>query len=91
MYPLIIVLVAIIVATIAYNGHIEQNDIAISLLALLGTFLGATFAFRLNEHKEQQKIAEPKKVALNRALFVLSRQYNAVKCIYKLMENYKSD
>ena len=50
---------------------------------MLGTFLGALFAFRLNENKENAKTEKERQAALNRALFVVARQFNATKSLSK--------
>ena len=90
IYAVIIVLAAIVLLAIGYNGQLTQKDIAPSLLALLSTFLGATFAFRLNEDQEAQKLEASKRAALNRAIFVLSRHHNAIRQRFKDIQAYKS-
>lgn len=90
IYVTILLLVALIVIVIALNGELGQKDVGTALLALMGTFLGATFAFRLNEDKEREKELALNRAALNRSLFVLSRQYNALHQLHSEMSKYKS-
>jgi hypothetical protein len=68
-----------IIITLAYYFYfINLQDIARSALALVGTFFGATFAFRLNQSKESFQLHLKRRESLNRAIFILIRQYNAV-------------
>ncbi len=90
IYAAIIILAAIALLAIVYNGQLAQKDIAPFLLALFGTFLGATFAFRLNEDKEMRKLEASKRTALNRAVFVLCRQHTAIRQLLKEIQAYKS-
>jgi len=73
------------------HGDIGPKEIGTAFLAMVGTFLGALFAFRLNESKENTKIEKERMAALNRALFILARQYNAILSLDKAMVPYKSD
>lgn len=57
---------------------IEMKDISVSALALIGTFFGATFAFRLTERKEYLQLHQNRRECLNKAIFILIRQLNAV-------------
>ncbi len=75
----LITIAAIGICTLLYiQGELGLKGIGTSVLALFGTFLGATLAFRLNEQKEEAETARKKREALNRALFVLIRQHNAI-------------
>ena len=86
-----IVLCAIALIGVAfYFEKLELKDIGTGLLALLGTLLGATLAFRLNEDKESKKEIATRRTALNRALFVLARQKNAVNLIARELEPFKT-
>ncbi|WP_331352663.1 hypothetical protein [Cellvibrio sp. UBA7671] len=60
------------------SNIIEMKDIAASALALVGTFFGATFAFRLTERKEYLQLHQNRRESLNKAIFILIRQLNAV-------------
>lgn len=73
-----------------YLDKLELKDVSTGLLALLGTLLGATLAFRLNEDKEEKKENATRRSALNRALFILGRQKNAVALIAREMEPFKT-
>ncbi len=80
---------AIIAVTLAFlQGEIGTREIATSVLALLGTFLGATFAFRLNQDKEDKMLHKKRREAINRAMFILARQANAVHQLRRDYEKY---
>jgi hypothetical protein len=70
-----------------FSERLELKDLIAAALSLLGTFLGASFAFRLTQDSEHRKQRSQQKEALNRALFVLARQMNA---IYNLKKDYDS-
>jgi hypothetical protein len=91
VFGFIFVLCAAVVGAGVYSGVIATKELATSLLALLGTFLGATLAFRLNEDRESTKEQAARRLALNRALFVLARQQNAVQLISRELEPFQSD
>lgn len=75
----IITLAAIaVVCLLSYQQKLELKDLGTACLGLFGTFLGATVAFRLNEQKERNELQAKQRAALNRALFVLVRQQNAM-------------
>ncbi|RFA36522.1 hypothetical protein CAL65_11190 [Alkalilimnicola ehrlichii] len=57
---------------------------------LLAAFLGAYFAFTLNEQRELRKARNEQKVALNRSLFVLARQANAIENYYRQVAPFTS-
>jgi len=84
-YGLLAVAAVVIIGAAFYQGVIGTKELSTTILALLGTFLGATFAFRLNQDKEEKKLHETRREALNRALFVLARQANA---IHQLRQGY---
>lgn len=82
-----IAIAAIAAVVLAFQqGAIGAKEIATAVLALLGTFLGATFAFRLNQDKEEKKLHKERREALNRAMFILARQANAV---HQLKRDYE--
>jgi hypothetical protein len=85
VYACIAVAAGSVVAIAMYGGAIGAKEVATAILALLGTFLGATFAFRLNQDKEDKKLQLIRREALNRAIFVLARQANA---IHQLKRDY---
>lgn len=78
----------IIVALLICIGELSWKDASTAILALFSTFLGATFAFRLNENKEEEKIRSLQKEVINHSLFILLRQYNALALIKKKIEIY---
>jgi len=90
LYTLIVIAIVAFIVLASYNGKVTQNDFATSFLALLGTFLGATLAFRLNENKELAKLHATQRESLNRAIFVLARQHNALHQLKNDLDKYKS-
>jgi hypothetical protein len=80
----------VVVAALATNVVTLKEAVA-PLLSLFGTFLGATFAFRLTEEKEARKLLATRREAMNRALFVMIRQANAVRQLARDFEKYKSN
>jgi hypothetical protein len=91
LYAIIIIVVAGTVIFLIYTGIISAKEVSIAFLASLGTFLGALFAFRLNENKETIKKLSGQRASLNRALFVLARQRNAVNTFGKYLVPFKSE
>ena len=89
LYGGIIFAVAGSVMYFIMQGNIGQKEVGAAFLAMVGTFLGALFAFRLNESREDTKLEKEHKAALNRALFIIARQYNAVCSLAKDLEPYK--
>ena len=89
-YAAIVMCAIALIGGAFYLEKLELKDIGTGLLALLGTLLGATLAFRLNEDKESKKEAAAQRSALNRALFVLARQKNAVALIARELEPFKT-
>jgi hypothetical protein len=83
LYYLLVVAIVGGAVWIAASGGISEKEIGSGLLALIGTFLGAFLAYRLNEHREDTKERAQRKIALNRALFVLGRQINALSYIWR--------
>jgi hypothetical protein len=87
-YGAIFVLVVAVIAWTWWNKQIGEKEIGAAFLALLGTFLGAMLAFRLNEDREENKLAKERRAALNRVLFVLIRQHNATQQLLKEFDAY---
>lgn len=90
IYPTALGAAALSVALVLDIGAISSKDLIAPLLSLFGTFFGATFAFRLNEEKELRKLLELRREALNRALFVLIRQANAIHQLKQEFERFPS-
>ena len=87
----VITLLSIAVVVILYlTKIIELKDIGTSILALFGTFLGATLAFRLSEAKEAENSKRLQREAMNRALFILIRQINAITQILRDFNKFPS-
>lgn len=91
LYPGIFAGVVLAGALLLAGKIITEREVASSLLALFGTFLGALFAFRLNEHKEDLKTSRERRDKLNRALFVLARQTNAIVNVHLELQKHKED
>lgn len=78
VYVVFVMAAIAVVAIIWALGGLTEENIATALLALLGTFAGAMFAFRLNQNKDQEAESHRQKLALRRAMFVIARQLNAI-------------
>lgn len=91
VFATILAAVFVTLAVLLVEGSIGNKEIGSALLALVGTFVGAGLAFRLNERKENLAEARRQKIALNSALFTLIRQYNAMRCLQKQMAPYQQD
>lgn len=88
----IITIIGLIICIVLYGkGDLVLKDIGTAVLALFGTFLGATLAFRLNEQKEKNNEEKKQREALNRALFILIRQHNAIIQLKREMDKHSSD
>jgi len=88
----VITLAAIaVVCLLTYQKTLELKDLGVACLGLFGTFLGATVAFRLNQQKEEREVRAKQHAALNRALFVLVRQQNALTQLRSDFEKYSDD
>jgi hypothetical protein len=61
------------------------------ILPAFTTFLGAVLAFRLNSLKDEREDLRKKRLALNLALFVLVRQFNAIKNILNQIEPLRNN
>ena len=79
------------IAFALYEGKLELKDVGTGLVALVGTVVGATLAFRLNAGREHQRDQAAQRAAMNRALFVLARQWNALKLLAREVEPYKTE
>lgn len=91
LYLCILLAVATAIVYFIVQGSIGQKEVGTAFLAMVGTFIGALFAFRLNEAKENTKINKERKAALNRALFILVRQYNAMRFLADQLAPYKTE
>jgi len=60
------------------DSSMEFKDYIKAGATLFAAFLGATFAFRLNDNKEKRKESLKNKESLNFAMFTLARQANAI-------------
>lgn len=89
-YPFVFVVAALAIALAVYIDALSLKELVTPILSLYGTFLGATFAFRLNEAKEMRKLSNSRREALNHALFVLIRQANAIHQLTRSFEKYPS-
>ncbi|MFZ2269311.1 MAG: hypothetical protein WAV95_17185 [Azonexus sp.] len=90
-YPIIFACVLLVLFLAVTSEIISPRDLAIPLLSVIGTFLGASYAFRLNEDKEHRKLDAARREALNRALFVMARQINAIHQLTSDLTTYQSE
>lgn len=84
-------LLAVSIALLVVRDVLTEREVAGALLAMLGTFLGALLAFRLNERKDELKIAKTQRQDLNTALFILARQCNAIGGLHDALSKFSSD
>ena len=69
----------------------KSYDYLIRVLTVaVGGFIGAFSAFWLKSYEEEKKDKEKQKKALNSALFVIIRQINAIQCIKRDLEKFKT-
>ncbi|MCR3959584.1 hypothetical protein NUK42_12605 [Aeromonas veronii] len=69
----------------------KSYDYLIRVLTVAaGGFIGAFSAFWLKSYEEGKKDKKKEKSALNSALFVLIRQINAIQCIKRDLDKYKT-
>lgn len=84
------VFIAVLVCYVAialgalYFG-VKFKELISPLLSLVGTFIGALFAFKLTQIKEDEKEHAKRRDAINRTIFLLSVQSNA---IWQLREEF---
>lgn len=90
IYVLMIIASIIIVVLSLYFRTIDLKDVITGIIALFGTFIGATFAFRLNENKELEELNSKRMDAIRMALFVLIRQHNAIQGMLEEYNKYES-
>lgn len=91
LYAAIILIVGTAVVWSISTGALTGKEVSVAFLASIGTFLGALFAFRLNENKDAFKKLSEQRAALNRALFILARQRNAVESFKKHLQPFKNE
>ncbi len=84
--------IALLIGLIAsiLGGIIDASVAVAAGATLLSAFIGAYLAFALNDRREAAKKSRENKAAMNRSLFVLARQSNAVENYKRLMAEYKS-
>lgn len=94
------VLLALLLLNVWYLSSlaIEEQILPVSLdylykgiTVLIGAFVGAFSAFKLNSKKEERKTYSLQKLAMNKAIFINIRQINAVKNMHKLFSKYDSE
>ena len=90
VYPVALIAAALAATAAVLFGELKVKDLLTPLLAIFATFFGATFAFRLNEAKELRALSNSRREALNRALFTLIRQANAVRQLTRDFQKYSS-
>ena len=91
LYVGFIALAAFALILFVRDGSFGESQIATSIFALIGTFFGALFAFRLQESKEKAKEVKARKTALNRALLVLGMHHNEIQNYIKELSPYVSE
>lgn len=82
VYPISVFGAVVIIGLLYITSNLTLGNFGSALLALLGTFFGALFAFRLNERKDVDKERSRRISALNRAILVLGAQHNEIRALY---------
>jgi hypothetical protein len=85
-----IVIIAFVLWLFAPHG-LAAKDIGSAILAGISTLIGAFYAFRLSERKEKEGERARRIHALNKALFSLGRQVNAIQYIRVEISPYDTD
>lgn len=88
VYPIALAAIAVIAVAAVWTDLLSLKDLVTPMLSLFGTFLGATFAFRLSEEREERKLRDAQREALNRSSFVLIRQANAIDQLVRDFERF---
>lgn len=70
---------------------LAPKDIGSAILAGISTLIGAFYAFRLSERKEKEGERARRIHALNKALFSLGRQVNAIQYIREEVSAFDTD
>ncbi len=86
---LVVLVVAMAIVTCALFGGVTPEDLLSWLIPVLGTYFGASYgasyAFKLQQGKDEASAERAKVDALNRALMVMCFQYNEVASIWAKM------
>lgn len=90
LYIAIVAAAVVALLVLLSREAVEFKDIGTGLLALVGTITGATLAFRLNESREREREDANRRTALNAALFLLARQWNALRQLERDLAPYKT-
>jgi len=69
-------------------GWMSPKDLVGWLIPVLGTYLGASYAFKLQKRKEDASAERAKVDALNRALMVMCFQYNEIASTWSKMRPF---
>lgn len=91
IYAALAVVASCALILLVADGSFDRTDVASGLFALFGTFLGALFAFRLEQYRERLREGAAQKAALNRALLVLGYHHNGIRNYRDEMLKYKSE
>lgn len=85
-----IAILAVVLWIFSPHG-LAAKDIGSAILAGISTLIGAFYAFRLSERKEMEGERARRTQALNRALFTLGRQVNAIQYLQDEVSSYDTD
>lgn len=75
-YLVLMVLILALTADFLSSGTLSMKDVGAGLLSLVGTYVGAFLAFRVQAVKDRKTAVDAEVVAVNRALLVMCVQYN---------------
>lgn len=88
VYPISVLGAITIIGLLYFTDNLTLTSFGTALIALLATFFGALFAFRLNERKDESKEQARRILALNRAILVLGAQHNEIRTILRDVDAY---
>ncbi|MBV6667739.1 hypothetical protein KV691_00045 [Xanthomonas euvesicatoria pv. alangii] len=91
IYVLAVMVASGCVTILAWSGEIQSKDLALALLALLSTFFGAQFAFRLGERRDSEREVQRRIAAINRSLLVLGGQHNEIRTMKRELDQFKNN
>ena len=87
-YLIVALLLLVGIVLLFRSSDLGPKEIGPALLSLLGTFLGAFLAFRLQLLKDREADTQTKVDLLNRALIVLCIQYNDLAQVKLTLDRY---
>lgn len=89
LFTAVALLVLLVVVDLSITHELTAKDIGAAFLSLLGTFIGAFLAFRLQKVKDAELEENSRVDAINRALIVMIFQYNHLATTNRTLDQYQ--